>query len=238
MNSPLLSVDALCANYGVVRALSQVSLSVYSGEIVTIIGANGAGKTTLLKCISSLHRASHGRIVYDGNDITGLSASSLVKGGIAHVPEGRRIFPRLTVRENLELGAYTVGNRAAVRQSMETAVELFPVLAERFGQLGGTLSGGEQQMLAIGRAIMCKPRLLLMDEPSMGVAPLLVEKIFETMVGLNRLGLTIVLVEQNAQKALSISQRAYVLETGAVVINDAANVLLNDARIKEAYLGG
>ena len=238
MNEVMLNVDSLCARYGVIEVLTEVALTAYRGEIVTIIGCNGAGKTTLLKCISCLHKVVSGKVHYSGSDITHAPASLLVKKGMAHVPEGRRIFPRLTVRENLELGAYSVSDAASIRSVMLEVYELFPILAERQSQLGGTLSGGEQQMLAIGRALMSRPKLLLMDEPSMGVAPMLVEKIFETIVKLNRLGLTVVLVEQNAHVALTISQRAYVLETGKILLSDDAHKLLHDERIKEAYLGG
>lgn len=233
----MLRVDNLHAAYGAIVALRGVSLEVGRGEIVSIIGANGAGKTTLLNTIAGLVRATAGRILLGREDLSQFKTPRRVGLGMALVPEGRKIFPRLTVRENLELGAYLRHDRVEVSECMERVLNLFPILADRRGQAGGTLSGGEQQMLAIGRALMSSPSLLLMDEPSMGVAPLLVAKIFETIVALNREGLTILLVEQNARLALSVSSRAYVLELGKITLEGTGKSLLGDERIQEAYLG-
>lgn len=237
MAEALLSISNACVNYGAVKALSDVSLEVFAGEIITVIGANGAGKTTLLRALSRLIALAQGTVRFNGKDITTFSAHQLVEMGLAHVPEGRRVFGRLSVRENLELGGYTVSDKSQISKRIDQAIALFPILGQRATQLAGTLSGGEQQMLAIGRALISKPKLLLMDEPSMGIAPLIVTKIFETIVELNRAGITIVLVEQNAQRALKIANRAYVLETGKITLSASGQELLNDDRVREAYLG-
>ncbi len=235
--APLLEIRALDVYYGNIHALKGVSLEVRAGEIVTLIGANGAGKTTTLKTISGLLRPQRGTIRYAGEDIAALPPEAIVRRGISHVPEGRRIFPNLTVQENLDLGAYARADRGGVRRDLERVFALFPRLRERRRQLGGTLSGGEQQMLAIGRALMSAPRLLLLDEPSLGLAPLLVEQIFRTIVEINREGATVLLVEQNANMALRIARRGYVLETGRVVLSgEAADLAAND-EVRKAYLG-
>ena len=237
MPEPLLSIQNVVAGYGPIEALKGVSLDVHGGEIVTLIGANGAGKSSTLMCVSGLLRARKGAVHFDGADITGFKPHTIVEEGLAQVPEGRKIFPRLTVLENLELGAYLRRDKQAIKTDLEKMYHLFPILGERRKQLGGTLSGGEQQMLAIGRALMSRPKMLLMDEPSMGVAPILTAKIFATIRDLNREGMTILLVEQNAHLALKIAHRGYVIETGSIVLEDKAESLLNDSRVKEAYLG-
>ena len=234
--SALLELDQVVAGYGQIRVLKGVSLTVGSGEIVTLIGANGAGKTTTLMCISGIHRLTGGSVRFAGEPIHALPAHEVVRRGLAQVPEGRKIFPRLTVLENLTLGAFT-RDRAGIPADLERVFQLFPLLAERRRQQGGTLSGGEQQFLAIGRALMSRPRLLLMDEPSMGVAPLLVAKIFAAIRALNRDGLSVLLVEQNARLALGLAARGYVLETGCMVLTDRAERLLDHPRVREAYLG-
>jgi branched-chain amino acid transport system ATP-binding protein len=235
--SALLELDGLEAAYGAIRVLHGVSLRVDEGEIVTLIGANGAGKTTTLMCCSGIVRARAGAVRFRGEDVARLPAHAIVARGLGQVPEGRRIFPRLSVVENLKLGAYTRDDRAGIAQDLDKAFTLFPILAERRHQSGGTLSGGEQQMLAIARALMARPKLLLMDEPSMGVAPLLVARIFESIRRLNAEGLSILLVEQNARLALSCAHRAYVMETGAVTLTGKASELLENERVKAAYLG-
>ena len=237
ISDPLLKIDSISAHYGAIQALRQVSLEVFRGEIVTLIGGNGAGKSTTLMSISAIKSLSSGSIHFDGNNVAQLSAHELVGKGLAQVPEGRKIFPRLTVRENLELGAFSRRRKADLKNEYEYIFSLFPVLAERQAQLGGTLSGGEQQMLAIGRALMSKPTMLLLDEPSMGIAPLLVAKIFETIALLNKNGMTILLVEQNAHAALKLAHRAYVLETGTTTFTGKASELLVDPRVRAAYLG-
>jgi len=234
---PLLSVQGIFAGYGPIEALKGVSLNVQRGEIVTLIGANGAGKSSTLMCICGVHRARKGSIHFDGEEVTDEKPHSLVAKGLAQVPEGRKIFARMTVLENLELGAYLRKDVAGIKSDLDMVYTLFPILGERRKQLGGTLSGGEQQMLAIGRALMSKPKLLLMDEPSMGVAPILTAKIFDTIRELNKQGMTILLVEQNAHLALKLAHRGYVLETGEIVLEDKASSLLTDPRVKEAYLG-
>ncbi|MBL9141001.1 MAG: ABC transporter ATP-binding protein [Phycisphaerae bacterium] len=229
--------DVRCA-YGQAEVLHGVSLEVHRGEIVSLIGANGAGKSSTLMCISRINRIRGGRIVFDGHDITNERPEKVVALGLAQVPEGRKIFPRLTVRENLEMGAYIRRDKAGVHADMEHAYELFPILKERSSQQGGTLSGGEQQMLAIARALMSRPKLLMMDEPSMGIAPILVNKIFETVrTKLRAQGVTILLVEQNANAALRMSDRGYVLETGNIVLTGTGAELLSDQRVRAAYLG-
>ena len=238
---PLLSVKGLVAGYGSVEVLHQISLEVHEGEIVTLIGGNGAGKSTTLMCISGIVPLRAGEIRFAGERINavggGVRADRLVGRGLVQVPEGRRIFPRMTVLENLMMGAYGRDDRDGIARDLEQVYALFDILRQRSSQLGGTLSGGEQQMLAIGRAILSKPRLLMMDEPSMGIAPLLVARIFEAVKELNRKGLTILLVEQNARAALRLAHRGYVLETGRVTLTDDAPRLLVDPRVREAYLG-
>ena len=234
----MLSVDALDVYYGAVHALKGVSLKAEAGEVVTLIGANGAGKSTLLRSISGLVPSRSGRITFEGRDITRVPPHEVVALGISQSPEGRMVFANLTVEDNLELGAYRRRDRAAIRADQEAVYRLFPRLLERRRQISGTLSGGEQQMLAIGRALMSRPRLLLLDEPSLGLAPLLVREIFRTILEINRSGVTVLLVEQNAHMALSIAGRGYVLETGRVQLEDQAARLLENEDVKKAYLGG
>ncbi|AKU26243.1 MULTISPECIES: ABC transporter ATP-binding protein [Geobacillus] len=234
----MLKVEAIDVFYGNIHALKGVSLEVNKGEIVTLIGANGAGKTTLLKTISGLLKPKSGDIVYEGASIAGKAAQTIVKQGISHVPEGRRVFANMTVEENLELGAFLRKDKDGIQQDFAKVFQLFPRLEERRKQLAGTLSGGEQQMLAIGRALMARPKLLLLDEPSMGLAPLLVKTIFRIIQEINESGTTILLVEQNAHMALSIADRAYVIESGRVVLSGAASELQASEQVKQAYLGG
>lgn len=234
----MLRIENLNVYYGNIQALKGVSLEVNEGEIVTLIGANGAGKSTLLKTISGLLRPKQGTIEYLGSSINKKAAQSIVKTGISHVPEGRRVFSNMTVEENLDLGAYLRRDRANISKDLERVFELFPRLLERRKQPSGTLSGGEQQMLAMGRAIMAKPKLLLLDEPSMGLAPLMVKTIFEIIEEINRNGTTILLVEQNAHMALSIAERGYVIETGKVVLSGDAETLQVSDEVRAAYLGG
>lgn len=234
----LLAVSDLNVNYGVIYALRGVSLHVDRGEIVSLIGANGAGKTTLMSAIMHQLPISGGSVSFCGEDLRDKKTAEIVRRGITLVPEGRKVFPRTVVRDNLLLGAYFRKDRAEIKADLEKMYALFPRLAERRGQLAGTLSGGEQQMLAIARALMSRPRLLLLDEPSMGLAPIMVDQIFDTIRSINRDGTAILLVEQNANQALRIAQRGYCLETGEVVIEDCAEALLQDCRVKEAYLGG
>ena len=232
----MLSVDALDVAYGQIRALKGVALAVGRGEIVALLGNNGAGKTTTLKTISGLLRPTSGTITLEGQPLAGVPPHEIVMRGLAHVPEGRRIFNRLTVRENLVMGAYTRRD-AGIAADLDRVFALFPRLGERVAQVAGTLSGGEQQMLAIARALMLGPRLLLLDEPSMGLAPVLVEQIFDTIVDINRQGTTILLVEQNAAMALSIAHRGYVLETGSIALAGTAAELSDNADVRRAYLG-
>lgn len=234
----MLTIEGINVYYGNIHALKDVSLEINEGEIVTLIGANGAGKSTLLKTISGLLKPKQGTIVFEKESIVGIQAQAIVKKGISHVPEGRRIFANMTVEENLELGAFLRKDKSGIKADFEMVYELFPRLLERRKQQSGTLSGGEQQMLAMGRALMARPRLLLLDEPSMGLAPLLVKTIFKIIEEINSTGTTIMLVEQNANMALSIAQRAYVIETGRVIISGAANDLRASDEIKMAYLGG
>ena len=234
----LLEVKDLHVSYGAIRALHGVSFHVDEGEVVTLIGANGAGKSTTLRTISALLPVDRGHIVYAGEDITDVEASTIVRRRLIHVPEGRRIFAALTVRENLEMGAFTRNDKEGIEESMTNVFRLFPRLKERVAQTGGTLSGGEQQMLAVGRALMARPRLLLMDEPSMGLAPILVEEIFDIIKEIRREGVTILLVEQNAQMALSVADRGYVLETGAIQLEGTADELARNPQVRAAYLGG
>ena len=232
----LLSVEDIHVYYGAIHAIKGISFEVNEGEIVTLIGANGAGKTTTLQTVSGLHKAASGSIRFDGKDIRSVMAHRLVSSGLAQVPEGRRIFQQMTVEENLEMGAYTQP-KDSVSGSLKYVYEQFPRLEERKKQIAGTLSGGEQQMLAMGRALMSKPRLLMLDEPSMGLAPILVQQIFEIIETLHKSGITILLVEQNAQAALSIADRGYVLETGRIVTSGTGAELLKSPDIKKAYLG-
>jgi branched-chain amino acid transport system ATP-binding protein len=233
-----LVVEGLDVYYGAVHALKGVSLHVEAGEIVTLIGANGAGKTTLLRTISGLVPSRAGRIVFEGKDISRVPAHEIVGLGVSQSPEGRLVFANLSVQDNLELGAYRRRDRAEIAKDQEAVFQLFPRLLERRRQLSGTLSGGEQQMLAIGRALMSRPRLLLLDEPSLGIAPLLVRDIFRNITEINRRGVTVLLVEQNAHMALGIAKRGYVLETGRVVLEDESAKLAANDEVRAAYLGG
>jgi branched-chain amino acid transport system ATP-binding protein len=236
----LLELRDLHVSYGRIEAIKGISVSVAEGDVVTLIGANGAGKTTTLKAISGVRNVTGGQIIFDGRDISGVPAHKRVELGICQAPEGRGIFPGMTVLENLEMGSYARKDRrsAAYAEDLERVFTLFPRLAERRTQQGGTMSGGEQQMLAIGRALMSRPRLLLLDEPSMGLAPLLVRQIFTIVREINEQGTTILLVEQNAAQALRVADRAYVLQTGRVIRDDAADRLLDDEAVQKAYLGG
>ena len=234
---PMLRVRGLTAGYGPIDVLHDVHLEVRRGEIVSLIGANGAGKSSTLRCISRIHRAREGELRFEGRDLAVLPAHEVVACGLAHVPEGRRIFPRLTVRENLEMGAYRRHDVDGVSRDLEHVHALFPILRDRARQQGGTLSGGEQQMLAIGRALMSRPRMLMMDEPSMGIAPILVARIFEAVKQLRAEGMTILLVEQNARAALRLSDRGYVMETGRITLQGTGAELAADRRVQEAYLG-
>ncbi|MFK3982230.1 ABC transporter ATP-binding protein [Micromonospora sp. NPDC050397] len=233
----LLEIDNLTLLYGRIQALHGISLTVAEGEIVALIGANGAGKTTTMRAISGLRPVAGGSIRFDGTDVTKLRADLRVIRGIGQSPEGRGVFPGMTVHENLEMGAYTRRDKAGIASDLEMVYGLFPRLLERRKQPGGTLSGGEQQMLAVGRALMTRPRLLLLDEPSMGLAPKLIQQIFEIITRINEQGTTILLVEQNAQQALSRAHRGYVLETGRIVKEGSGQDLLHDPAVKEAYLG-
>ena len=235
--APLLRVRGLKCSYGQAQVLHGIDIEVFAGEIVSIIGANGAGKSTTLMCVSRINRSS-GSIEFNGASIASLPPEQVVRQGLVQVPEGRRIFPRLTVRENLEMGAFIRSDKDGIEADLQRIFEMFPILKDRALQQGGTLSGGEQQMLAIGRALMSRPKMLMMDEPSMGIAPILVAKIFDTVKNvLNAQGMTILLVEQNANAALRMSNRAYVLETGNVVLTGSGQDLLRDPRVREAYLG-
>jgi len=235
--SSLLQVKDLKVNYGGIEALKGISFEVNAGEIVTLIGANGAGKSTTLRAIMSVVNAASGSIVYNGEDITKLPTHEIVNRGIVLVPEGRRVFPNLTVLENLRVGAYLRDDKAAIEEDIQNVYKLFPRLEERHWQMAGTLSGGEQQMLAVGRALMAKPKLIMMDEPSLGLAPLVVRDIFSIIRRINESGTTVLLIEQNANAALKIANRGYVLQTGNVTMTGSGHDLLNDQSIKEAYLG-
>lgn len=234
----LLEVKNLVVSYGAIKALRGISFSVEQGEVISLIGSNGAGKTTTLHSISNLIKKNSGSIFFEGTDITNLSADKIVKMGLIQVPEGRRVFANLSVKENLEMGAYLRKDKEQIKKDMEWGYELFPRLQERLSQLAGTLSGGEQQMLAMARALMSKPKLLLLDEPSMGLAPILVDEIFEIIKKISSAGTTILLVEQNAYKALSIANRAYILETGEITKDGKASDLITDKAVISAYLGG
>jgi branched-chain amino acid transport system ATP-binding protein len=233
----LLHIDDIHTYYGSIQALKGISFTVDQGEIVTLIGANGAGKTTTLHTLSGILHPRHGSITFEGQPIHTMPPHDIVKLGVAQSPEGRRVFGRLTVAENLQMGAFVRSDKAAIQRDVERVYTLFPRLKERQKQLAGTLSGGEQQMLAMGRALMASPRLLLLDEPSMGLAPILVDLIFETILEINKQGTTVLLVEQNALMALSIATRAYVLETGSIILSGTGKELLNDPEVMKAYLG-
>ena len=233
----MLEVKDLYVSYGMIAALKGISFEVNEGEVIALIGANGAGKTTTLHTLTGLLHAKSGSITFDGKELTKTPAHKIVEMGIAHVPEGRRIFQNLTVLDNLKLGAFTRKDKAGIAKDIEEVYELFPRLAERKTQIAGTLSGGEQQMLAMGRALMSKPKIILMDEPSMGLSPIFVNEIFDIIKAVSASGTTVLLVEQNAKKALSIADRAYVLETGKIILEGDAKVLMNDERVKKAYLG-
>jgi len=233
----LLNLDNVHSYYGHIHALQGISITVEEGEIVTLIGANGAGKSTTLRTISGLIHPRHGKITLKGQDISHMEPHQIVKAGVGHVPEGRGIFPKLTVKENLEIGAFVIDDEAEVQRRIDYAFELFPRLKERTDQKGGTLSGGEQQMLATARGLMLSPHILMLDEPSMGLSPVLVELIFDTIKQMNKKGTTILLVEQNALMALSIAHRGYVLQTGHIVLSDTAENLKKDEMVKRAYLG-
>jgi len=234
---PLLEVENIHTYYGNIHALKGVSLTVEKGEIVSLIGGNGAGKTTTLRTISGMIKPREGRVRLNGEDLTRFKANEIVYKGIAMVPEGRRVFARLSVKENLEMGAFSLNSKERVNTNIERIFNLFPRLRDRRAQLAGTLSGGEQQMLATGRALMADPTILLMDEPSMGLAPVLVELIFDTIQQINKEGVTVLLVEQNALMALGVANRGYVLQTGEIVLSDAAETLRKDTSIQKAYLG-
>ncbi len=234
----MLEVKNLDVHYGVIHALKDVSFKVNQGEIVVLIGANGAGKTTTLRTISGLKKATRGNIILSGEDITDTPARQRVKMGISHVPEGRRVFAGMTVLENLQLGAHLRQDKEGIAEDLEMVYQRFPILKERRKQSAGTLSGGEQQMLAIGRALMSRPDILFLDEPSMGLAPILVQEIFDIILNINKAGTTILLVEQNANMALQIADRAYVMETGSIVLSGSGSDLMLSEDIKKAYLGG
>ncbi|HKQ29597.1 MAG TPA: ABC transporter ATP-binding protein [Burkholderiales bacterium] len=234
----MLSVEALDCRYGKVAAVRGLSLEVRKGELVSLIGANGAGKTTTLKAISGVLRAAGGRVRFEGEDITRASARRILALGIAHCPEGRRVFPYMTVRENLEMGCYLRRDRAGIERDLERLFERFPILSERRTQAAGTLSGGEQQMLAISRALMSRPKLVLFDEPSLGLAPNIVERTFDIIAQIRAEGVTVVMVEQNALAALELSDRCYVMEQGRVTLSGTGRALLHDSHVKKAYLGG
>jgi branched-chain amino acid transport system ATP-binding protein len=233
----LLELDKLEVAYGGIHAVKGIDLVVRQGELVCLIGANGAGKTTTLKGITGLQPVKAGKIVYDGNDVTGKPAFQLVRKGLSMVPEGRGVFGALTIEENLAMGAYSRRDRKEIKQDVERVFGLFPRLKERARQTAGTLSGGEQQMLAMARAIMSRPKLLLLDEPSMGLAPLMVQKVFETVLAISGEGVTILLIEQNAKLALEVSNRGYVMESGTITLSGDARQLLSDPKVREAYLG-
>lgn len=233
----MLEIKDLEVYYGMIQAIKGVSFEVNQGEVIALIGANGAGKTTILHTITGLLSPKKGSVLFEGTDITKVPAHKIVSMGMAHVPEGRRVFSELSVLENLKMGAYTRKNKAEVEEALQGVYKRFPRLEERKNQMAGTLSGGEQQMLAMGRALMSKPKIILMDEPSMGLSPILVNEIFDIIQAVSKSGTTVLLVEQNAKKALSIADRAYVLETGKIILQGDADKLLNDESVKKAYLG-
>ena len=234
----MLQINNLVVKYGGIVAVDGISLHVEQGEMVALIGANGAGKTTTLHTVSGLLKAAQGEIIFRGERITRLPAETIVARGLVQVPEGRQVFARLTVEENLKMGAYLQRDRAAIRRSYERAMELFPILKQRRRQAAGTLSGGEQQMLAIGRALLSNPQMLLLDEPSMGLSPLMTQLVFDALHSLKAEGMTLLLVEQNAYEALDISDRAYIMETGNVIMEGRSSELISDPRVRDAYLGG
>lgn len=234
----MLKVEDLSVSYGAIKALRGISFDVKEGEIISLIGSNGAGKTTTLHAVSNIIKKESGKVIFAGQDVTNVSADKIVKRNLIQVPEGRRIFLNMSVRENLEMGAYTRTDTANIKRDLAKVYELFPRMKERINQISGTLSGGELQMLAMGRALMANPKLLLLDEPSMGLAPIFVDEIFNIVKTINETGTTILLVEQNAYKALSISNRAYILETGAIIKSGDAKQLITDPAVKAAYLGG
>ncbi|MCQ2601223.1 MAG: ABC transporter ATP-binding protein [Treponema sp.] len=234
----MLKVENLSVSYGAIKALRGISFDVKKGEVISLIGSNGAGKTTTLHAISNIIKKESGKVIFAGQDVTNVSADKIVKRNLIQVPEGRRIFLNMSVKENLEMGAYTRTDKANIKNDLAKVYELFPRMKERINQISGTLSGGELQMLAMGRALMANPKLLLLDEPSMGLAPIFVDEIFNIVKTINETGTTILLVEQNAYKALSISNRAYILETGAIIKSGDAKQLINDPAVKAAYLGG
>lgn len=236
-NSSMLKIENLEVNYGMIKAIKGVSFEVKQGEVIALIGANGAGKTTILHTITGLVAARSGSIIFEGHDLLKVPAHKIVEMGMAHVPEGRRIFQELTVYENLKLGAFILKDKKQIEKNLKYVYEHFPRLKERKNQIAGTLSGGEQQMLAMGRALMSNPKIILMDEPSMGLSPILVSEIFQIIKEVSADGTTVLLVEQNAKKALSIADRAYVLETGKIALSGDAKELMNDESIKKAYLG-
>ena len=233
----MLEIKDLCVNYGIIMALKGISFEVNEGEVIALIGANGAGKTTTLHTITGILSAKSGSVKFEGKELTKTPAHKIVRMGMAHVPEGRRIFQQLTVLDNLKLGAFTRNDAAGIAEDMEKIYKRFPRLAERKTQIAGTLSGGEQQMLAMGRALMSRPKLIVMDEPSMGLSPILVSEIFDIIPSIRKDGTTVLLVEQNAKKALSIADRAYVLETGNITLSGNASDLINDEKVRKAYLG-
>ena len=233
----MLSVNNLQVHYGMIQAIKDVSFEVNQGEVIALIGANGAGKTTILHTVSGLLSPTKGSVIFEGQDITKIPAHKIVSLGMAHVPEGRRVFAQLTVLENLKLGAYTRKDKNEMEQTLQMIYKRFPRLEERKNQIAGTLSGGEQQMLAMGRALMSHPKIILMDEPSMGLSPIFVEEVFKIIRDISAEGVTVLLVEQNAKKALNIADRAYVLETGNIILQGDAKKLMNDESVKKAYLG-
>jgi branched-chain amino acid transport system ATP-binding protein len=233
-----LEVRDLHVNYGAIKAIKGVSFDINKGEIVTLIGANGAGKSTIMNTLAGLIKASRGKVTFDGKDITNAPSEAIVKSGISLSPEGRQIFPNMTVSENLKMGSYTISDKVVMQRNFERVFSLFPRLKERINQPGGTLSGGEQQMLAIARALMAEPRLIMLDEPSLGLAPIIVQELFELLKQINKAGTTILLVEQNARLALRISHRGYVLETGKIVLSDTGENLEKNVKVRESYLGG
>lgn len=234
----MLKVDNLSVNYGVIQAVNNISFEVHEGEVVSLIGANGAGKTTILRTLSGLIQASQGTIAYLGENIERVSAKKIVEKGLVHVPEGRHVFKGMSVQENLDLGAYLRKDKKGIQKDLREIFQLFPILEQRKNQDAATLSGGEQQMLAMGRALMARPKLLLLDEPSMGLAPIFIKEIFNIVQNIQKQGTTVLLIEQNAHAALSISDRGYVLETGKVVLTGAGETLLASPEVQRAYLGG